>query len=273
MSIKRSRALPTDHFTIIDNGWLRDKRLTFKARGVLAYLMTHAIGWETSVAQLAEAGVEGRDAIQTAINELERLGYLVREQRTGEDGRFAGVDYTITDPGTVDGLSGDGSSGDGLSGDGSSAAKKTMFLEDHQEEDQDQEPSSSAEPAAPLRDDVERMLDYFDSRIEQIGVRRKPNRTKTNRDAARLMLDLDGYEPAEIRQVIDWATADSFWGPNIGSVKKLREKYPQLRARMSGTGQFAPRDTKQNRNLAILDAAEQRWAAEENNHHRMKELL
>lgn len=117
---------------------------------------------------------------------------------------------------------------------------------------------SSPEPAAPARVDVERMLDYFDTRIEQVGVLpRRPNRTKANRDAARLMLDLDGLDPHEIRQVIDWATADSFWAPNIGSVKKLREKYPQLRARMNEQ----PRATRQQQTDDLFAAALQRAAS------------
>ena len=46
----------------------------------------------------------------------------------------------------------------------------------------------------------------------------------------RLLIDVDGYTPEQIRKAIDWATADPFWSANIQSMRKLREKYSTLRA-------------------------------------------
>ena len=45
----------------------------------------------------------------------------------------------------------------------------------------------------------------------------------------RLMIDKDGYTPAQIRAAIDWAHADDFWRSNILSAKKLRAQYDTLR--------------------------------------------
>lgn len=46
------------------------------------------------------------------------------------------------------------------------------------------------------------------------------------------MLRLDKIPVDEIRAVIDWATADSFWASHILSTRKLREKFPTLLANM-----------------------------------------
>lgn len=98
MSIIRSRIAFEDHFTQLPNAWMRDTRLSRRARGFLAELMTHREGWVVSVASLVRGGPEGREATMKALQELEEFGYLQRKQQK-VDGRFSSTDYIITDPG------------------------------------------------------------------------------------------------------------------------------------------------------------------------------
>lgn len=86
-----------DHFTQIKNAWLRDERLSFKARGLLAYIESHSPEWEISVQWLVQNNPEGKEAIRSAISELELHGYLRREQEN-ENGRFGEVTWTTQEP-------------------------------------------------------------------------------------------------------------------------------------------------------------------------------
>jgi hypothetical protein len=86
-----------NHFTQIPNAWLRDDRLSFKARGLLALVMSHSRGWSLSINSLAEQNQEGKDAIRSAINELEKFGYLTRTQ-VKDGGRFGETVWTTHDP-------------------------------------------------------------------------------------------------------------------------------------------------------------------------------
>lgn len=97
MGITRNQLQFERNFVQIPNAWLRDKRLTRRARGLLAEMMTHEVGWRMTVNTLADGGPEGRDSIRSAVKELEEFGYLVREQQK-VGGRFDGVDYVINDP-------------------------------------------------------------------------------------------------------------------------------------------------------------------------------
>ena len=63
-----------DHFTILPNRIIRDQRLSFRARGVLAYLLSMPPGWRTSSTRVARETREGRDAIRTALDELRAEG-------------------------------------------------------------------------------------------------------------------------------------------------------------------------------------------------------
>jgi hypothetical protein len=89
-----------DHFTQIPNDWLRDTRLSLKAIGLLAQIMSHTPGWRMSIRSLAKVNGTGQDTIKSAILELEKFGYLVRssEQGHNEDGTFADYDFKTQDP-------------------------------------------------------------------------------------------------------------------------------------------------------------------------------
>jgi hypothetical protein len=84
------------HFTQIPNDWLRDNRLTLKARGLMALLMSHQEGWSLSINGLAAQNQEGRDAIRSAIQELEKHGYLSRTQV--HEGKFGEAIWITQDP-------------------------------------------------------------------------------------------------------------------------------------------------------------------------------
>ena len=95
-------------FTQIKNSWLRDRRLSFRARGILAILLSYPPKTKISVKILSDSveGIalpnkklksgESRDAIKTAINELEAVGYLVRTT-SRHYGQFQ-VEWLMQDP-------------------------------------------------------------------------------------------------------------------------------------------------------------------------------
>jgi len=60
-------------------------------------------------------------------------------------------------------------------------------------------------------------------------------------DSCRKILELDKRDPNEVRELIDWVTADPFWQQNVLSPDKLREKYTDLAMRMAGGGRSRPR--------------------------------
>lgn len=117
MYIQRAE-LPSDRFTQISNQWLRDKRLSWKGRGLLAWLASHSAGFTISEQAIVAAAPDGRDAARGAVRELESYGYLRRIQTRDEGGKLGPVAYVLLDPwagnpqvSTVDGKPGDGGAG------------------------------------------------------------------------------------------------------------------------------------------------------------------
>lgn len=88
---------PREHgFTILPNAALEDARLSWRARGVLAYLLSRPDGWTTSAERLTPLGTEGRDAIRTSLRELEAAGYLTRTRTADAAGKWS-TSVTVTD--------------------------------------------------------------------------------------------------------------------------------------------------------------------------------
>lgn len=85
-------------FTQIPNTWLRDERLSLRAKGLLAQLLTHSEGWSVTMRSLAGLNGCGRDAVRSAVRELEEAGYLTRRQDRAETGEFAEAIWETTEP-------------------------------------------------------------------------------------------------------------------------------------------------------------------------------
>lgn len=84
-------------YTVLPNGILRDTGLSLKTKGLFAIILSLPEDWDYSVAGLATVAGCGRDAIRSALGEMETAGYLKRTRSHGEDGKFAGVIYDIRD--------------------------------------------------------------------------------------------------------------------------------------------------------------------------------
>ena len=68
-------------FVVIPNEAVQNHALSFKARGLLAYLLSQPDHWTISSNALAKmAAQDGREAIRTALLELEQARYLVRRR-------------------------------------------------------------------------------------------------------------------------------------------------------------------------------------------------
>lgn len=86
MSILRKTQRVT--FTTIENELLNDDRLSFRARGVAAFLMSKPDGWNIRQEFIVRQGTEGRDAIRTSMRELVEYGYAKIYKTQDEKGHW-----------------------------------------------------------------------------------------------------------------------------------------------------------------------------------------
>jgi hypothetical protein len=78
-------------FTMILNDAIRDDRISWRAKGILAGCMSHANSFQFSKSWIIEHGTEGRDAVNNALNELRKYGYLEdRISKCSKTGKILG---------------------------------------------------------------------------------------------------------------------------------------------------------------------------------------
>lgn len=77
-----------DRWTTIDRRTINDADLSFKARGILIWLLDKPDGWRVRSADIERHGAEGREAVRAALRELEAAGYMERHRSRGELGRW-----------------------------------------------------------------------------------------------------------------------------------------------------------------------------------------
>ena len=168
----------TSDYTVMSNYHLRDKRLSLKAKGLLSQMLSLPEDWDYTLAGLCYINRESKDAIRTAIRELEEAGYIRRRQTIDSGGKFAGNEYTIyerpQEPPSGEPSSEKPSSGNPTTGKPMPENPTQQNIEKQNIEKQNTDQSntdsilfrgSAAEPPEPKRIETslaERMADYRD---------------------------------------------------------------------------------------------------------------
>ena len=93
MAIKRVKK--EMNYTIINNTGLKDKSLSLKAKGLLAYMLSLPDDWIFYETELIKHSKDGRDSIRGGLKELEDKGYLVRERARDDLGKLKGTDWLL----------------------------------------------------------------------------------------------------------------------------------------------------------------------------------
>lgn len=85
-------------YTVLTNKVLRDTRLSWAARGLLAYLLHLPPNFLLSLSFLLKQSPTGRDATRTLVRELQRHGYIfIRRDRDPANGCFIRTVWIVTD--------------------------------------------------------------------------------------------------------------------------------------------------------------------------------
>lgn len=82
-------------FVQIDKTCLMDTNLSWKAKGLLCYLLSLPNDWRLYLKELVKHSSDGMTATRSAIAELVQYGYMVKQITKGESGRFSGYEYIV----------------------------------------------------------------------------------------------------------------------------------------------------------------------------------
>jgi predicted transcriptional regulator len=93
-----------DPFVRISNLMLKNSKISFKAKGLLAYLLSLPDDWQIYVNQLSNVCTDKKSSIQSAIQELIDTGYMTKDGKRKPEknkGQFGGYHYTVHEKNTM----------------------------------------------------------------------------------------------------------------------------------------------------------------------------
>jgi len=76
-------------YVMIDRRPIDNPALSYKAKGILTYLMSRPDGWEVSVADLINHATDGEDSVRSGLKELRVAGHM-KYTKMREKGRITG---------------------------------------------------------------------------------------------------------------------------------------------------------------------------------------
>lgn len=85
----------TRDYTVMSNHHLRNAGLSLKSKGLLSMMLSLPENWNYTTRGLAKICKEGTDSIGSALKELERAGYIVRNRLRDSKGKIVDVEYVI----------------------------------------------------------------------------------------------------------------------------------------------------------------------------------
>lgn len=76
-------------FTVVSNSIIKNKKLSFKAKGLFVQIISLSEGWRFSVAGLAKLSSEGERSIKSGLVELIKAGYIKWDRVRSSDGLYS----------------------------------------------------------------------------------------------------------------------------------------------------------------------------------------
>lgn len=89
------RVVKNSNYTILSNYHFKDKRLSWKAKGLLSTMLSLPENWNYTIEGLSKLSDDGIKATNSGLIELEKCGYLVRKQSRDRNGHFGLAEYYV----------------------------------------------------------------------------------------------------------------------------------------------------------------------------------
>jgi len=116
MPIIRVKKDKNHPYVLLNKKFLDNRKLSFKAKGLLSYLLSKPDDWKFYVEYLKDVSMDGLHSTSQAFLELIKYKYIKKERKRNKQGQFKGFDYTVFEkPYTEIQLSENGLSENGLS--------------------------------------------------------------------------------------------------------------------------------------------------------------
>jgi len=96
-----SKLIIKNRYSVIPNDLVNNPEISLRAKGLFAFIQSKPDGWDFSADRISNQTKEGLQAVISALKELEKSGYLLRERFQNEQGHW-GVNYILKENPTTE---------------------------------------------------------------------------------------------------------------------------------------------------------------------------
>lgn len=82
-------------FVTVHKSFVFDNNLSAKAKGILLYFLSRPDNWQIYTSEVVKHMNDGQKSINSGIQELIELGYVIRTRKRKENGDFNGFEYLV----------------------------------------------------------------------------------------------------------------------------------------------------------------------------------
>jgi hypothetical protein len=247
----------TENFTTIHNHSLKNNNLSWKAKGILAYIMSLPEDWEIHTKELMKHASDGRDSLMSGIKELREHGYIEYKKYKDDDtGKFI-HNYDVYDEPQTGNPEVENPTMENPTLENPSVKQRTNELRTNKQITNSTNSSSNScsdkSPNEKSGDDEPKFDEDSEPYKAAVYLRRRvndnhpkqPTPNENPKDLEDWAVELDrlnrlgtvgaedkGYSWEEIYEIMMWCQDHHFWKNNIMSAYKFRKQIVQLEAKM-----------------------------------------
>ncbi len=80
------------NFVTVDNSFIRNPEISFKAKGLYIYMASMYEGWNFTIKSISSQSKEGVNSIESSIKELKEFGHIIYEKHSNGSGTYHLID-------------------------------------------------------------------------------------------------------------------------------------------------------------------------------------
>jgi len=258
------RAQHNKNFVIINKICLQDDRLSWKAKGIYAYLMSLPDNWLIKTNEVVKHSTEGKTSLLSGLKELLEYGYCEHIINRDENGCVKSRDYLIKEPTQLDlenldqvNLDIDNQpllSNNINNNELIKKLNKTNVLLEKTEKFKKRTAKKKSNKKFNPESPGGEIAQYFLDEIEKYNPAFITPNMAAWESAFNGMIYVKGYPYNEIKDIIWFAQHDSFWKPIIINPYALKAKYETLKIRLM---QFKEKECNENSKKNVFEEAKE----------------
>ena len=223
------RVKKNENYTTVHNGFIKRKDLSWKAKGIMTYLLSLPDDWVVNLDEIKRNASDGESSFRSGWKELKDAGYVskrsIRDEVTKKILKWETIIKEIPDEKKNHNVGNHNVESHKV---GNHQVDNRELLSTKELSTNIQSTNSTSRSKLKFETHHLKLAELLYKEILHNNPQHKKPNLESWANDFRLMMEIDKREGKEIQELILFSQSHDFWYKNILSAGKLREKYDVL---------------------------------------------